>query len=216
MVNNPSYQADPHGNSDAGVVNDAKHVRKRDVIRGIFGFSKSKPKEVDATAPNQAVHAHNTPQVVGSPTASSVSDIHSVADHPVISSPSIDKPLPAPVEAKKTQNIFLENLAAPVMKTELPAVQDRIEVTQQLVYCTSLLLRGSSSPLATAAQFDNQACDPTMALQKTPNLDKKEIDWLAEMDKNPLAKEHIHWLGTRMVYEFAKDVLKDSTEIAEI
>ncbi|KAG0042420.1 hypothetical protein BGZ89_006903, partial [Linnemannia elongata] len=54
MVNNPSYQPDPQGASDAGTVNDAQHVRKRDVIRGILGFSKSKPKEIDATAPNQA------------------------------------------------------------------------------------------------------------------------------------------------------------------
>ncbi|KAG0036101.1 hypothetical protein BGZ89_008450, partial [Linnemannia elongata] len=128
----------------------------------------------------------------------------------------VDKPLNAPVETKRTSNIFLKNLPAPVMKTELPAIQDRIEVTQQLAYCTALLLRGSSFPLATAAQFDKQACDPIVALQKRPNLDKKELDWLAEMDKNPPAKERIHWLGTRMVDEFAKDVLKDSTEIAEM
>ncbi|KAF9272226.1 hypothetical protein BGZ88_005061, partial [Linnemannia elongata] len=216
MVNNPSYPLHPHGASDAGKVNDAQRVKKRDVIRGIFGFSKSKPKKIDATASIQAVHAQNTPQVVGSPTTSSNSNIHSVADQPVTSNPRIDKPLSAPVEAKRTSNIFLENLAAPMMKTELPAVQDRIEVIQQLAYCTALLPRDSSPPLATAAQLDKQACDPFMALQKIPNLDKKEIDWLAEMDKNPPAKERIHWLGTRMVDEFAKDVLKDSTEIAEI
>ncbi|OAQ28202.1 WD40 repeat-like protein [Linnemannia elongata AG-77] len=215
MVNNPSYQPHPHGAT--GKAHDAQPIRKRDVIRGILGFSKSKPKGVDATATNQVVGAQNTPQAVGPSTASSVSDIHSLADQPVTTKPHVDKPLPEPAaETKKTQNNFVKNLAAPVMKTELPAVQDRIEVTQQLVYCTALLLRGSSSPLATAAQFDNQACDPTMALQKTPNLDKKELEWLAEMDKNPPAKERIHWLGTRMVDEFAKDVLKDSTEIAEI
>ncbi|KAF9279925.1 hypothetical protein BGZ88_012473, partial [Linnemannia elongata] len=216
MVNNPSYQPHPHGASDADKVIDVQHVRKRDVIRGSLGFSKSKPKEVDATASNQAVHAQNTPQVVGSPTTSSASDIHSVANHPVISNSLLDKPLPAPVEAKRTSNIFLENLTAPVMKIKLPAVQDRIEVTRQLAYCTALLLRGSSLPLSTAAQLEEQACDPTVALQKTPNLDNKELEWLAEMDKNPPAKERIHWLGTCMVDEFAKDVLKDSTEIAEI
>ncbi|KAH7056800.1 hypothetical protein BKA57DRAFT_532399 [Linnemannia elongata] len=214
MVNNPSYQPHPHGAT--GKTNDAQPIRKRDVIRGILGFSKSKNKEVDATAPNQAVSAQNPPQVVGPPTASSASDIHSVADHPVISSPLLDKPLPAPVEAKRTSNIFFENLPAPVMKTELPAVQDRIEVTQQLVHCTALLLRGSPPPLSTAAQLEKQASDPAISLQNTLNLDKKELDWLAEMDKNPPAKERIHWLGTRMVDEFAKDVLKDSTEIAEI
>ncbi|KAF9331796.1 hypothetical protein BGZ91_011974, partial [Linnemannia elongata] len=216
MVNNPSYQLHPHGASDAGKSNDDQSVKKGDVIRGILGSSKSKAKEVDATAPNQAVHAQNTPQVVGQPTASSASDINSYADHPVISSPLLEKPLPAPVETKRTSNIFLENLAAPVMKTELPAVQDRIEVNQQSAYCTALLLRGSSLPLSIPAQLEGQACDPTVALQKPPNLNKKEIDWLAEMDKNPPAKERIHWLGTRMVDEFAKDVLKISTEIAEI
>ncbi|KAH7056799.1 hypothetical protein BKA57DRAFT_434260 [Linnemannia elongata] len=140
MVNNPSYQPHPHGAT--GKANDAQPIRKRDVIREILGFSKFKPKGVDATATNQVVGAQNPPQAVGPPTASSVSDIHSVVDQPVTSKPHVDKPLPAPAaETKKTQNNFVENLAAPVTKTELPAVQDRIEVTQQLVYCTSLLLR---------------------------------------------------------------------------
>ncbi|KAG0063983.1 hypothetical protein BGZ90_002424, partial [Linnemannia elongata] len=195
----------PQDAIDTAKANDDQSIRKRDVIRGILGFSKSKPKEVNATAPNQAVHAQNTPQVVGPPTASLASDIHLVTDQPVTSSLRVDKPLNDPVETKRTSNIFLENLPAPVMKTELPAIQDRIEVTQQLAYCTALLLRGPSSPIATAAQFDKQVCDPIVALQNIPNLDKKELDWLAEMDKNTLAKERILWLGTRMVDEFAKD-----------
>ncbi|KAG0066411.1 hypothetical protein BGZ90_001420, partial [Linnemannia elongata] len=216
MANKSSNQSDPHATSDAGKANDTQRVRERDEIRGSFGVSNSKTKEADTTATNQAVDLQDPLQVVGPPTASSVSDIHSVADKPVTSSPRFEKPLPAPAETKKTSNIFLENLAAPVKKTELPAVQDRIEVTQQLAYCTALLLRGSSPPLVSAAQHEEHACDPTVALQNTPNLDKMELDWLAEMDKNPPAKERIHWLGTRMVDEFAKDVLKDSTEIAEI
>ncbi|OAQ24028.1 WD40 repeat-like protein [Linnemannia elongata AG-77] len=216
MTNKSSNQSDTHATGDAGKANDTQRVRECDEIRGIFGVSKSKTKEADATATNQAVDLQDPLQVVGPPTASSISDIHSVADKPVTSSPSFEKPLPAPAETKKTSNIFLENLAAPVKKTELPAVQDRIEVTQQLAYCTALLLRGSSPPLASAAQHEEYACDPTVTLQNTPSLDKMELDWLAEMDKNPPAKERILWLGTRMVDEFAMDVLKDSTEIAEI
>ncbi|KAG9063964.1 hypothetical protein KI688_004078 [Linnemannia hyalina] len=216
MVNKPSNQPGPHVPSDTGKDNDAQGVRKRDVIRDIFGFSRSKTKEVDATATNQAVSAQTPPQVVGPLTASSASDVHPVADQAVISTPPVDKSLPAPVETKRTSNIFLENLPAPMMKTELPAVQYRIEVTQQLAYCCALIRQGSSPPQVTAAELEEQAPDPAIILQKTPNLNKKELDWLAEMDKNLPAKERISWLGTRMVDEFAKDVLKDSTEIAEI
>ncbi|KAG9063980.1 hypothetical protein KI688_004094 [Linnemannia hyalina] len=216
MVSKPSKQSGPHATSVTGKANDTQRVRKRDVIREIFGFSKSKIKEVDATVTNLAVSDQNPPQVVGPPTASSASDVHSFADLAVTSTPPVDKSLPAPVETKWISNIFLENLPAPMVKTELPAVQDRIEVTQQLAYCSALLLHGSSPPQATAAELEEQARDPAMTLQKFPNLDKKELDWLAQMDKNLPAKERIYWLGTRMVDEFAKDVLKDSTEIAEI
>ncbi|KAG9063966.1 hypothetical protein KI688_004080 [Linnemannia hyalina] len=216
MGNKPSKQPGPHATSDAGKANDTHRVRRRDVIRDIFGFSRSKTKEVDATATNQAVSTQTPPHVVGPLTASSASDVHPVADQAVISTPPVDKSLPAPVKTKRMSNIFLENLAAPMMKIELPAVQDRIEVTQQLAYCNALLLHGSSPPQATAAELEEQAPDPAITLQTNPNLDKKELDWLAEMDKNLPAKERISWLGTRMVDEFAKDVLKDSTEIAEI
>ncbi|KAG9063979.1 hypothetical protein KI688_004093 [Linnemannia hyalina] len=216
MVSKPSKQSGPHATSDAGKANDTQRVRKRDVIREIFGFSKSKIKEVDTAVTNLAVSAQSPLQVVGPPTASSASDVHSVADLAVTSTPPVDKSLPAPVETKRISNIFLENLPAPMMKIELPAVQDRIEVTQQLAYCSALLLHGPSPPQATAAELEEQARDPAITLQRFPNLDKKELDWLAQMDKNLPAKERIYWLGTRMVDEFAKDVLKDSTEIAEI
>ncbi|KAF9538731.1 hypothetical protein EC957_006246, partial [Mortierella hygrophila] len=140
MVNKPSNQPGSHATSDTGKANDTQRVKKRDVIRDVFGFSKSKTKEVDTTATNQAVSAQTPPQVVGPPTASSASDFHPVAYQAVISTPPVDKSLPTPVETKRISNIFLENLPAPVMKTELPAVQDRIEVTQQLAYCSALLL----------------------------------------------------------------------------
>ncbi|KAG9063947.1 hypothetical protein KI688_004061 [Linnemannia hyalina] len=216
MVNKPFNQPGPHATSDAGKANDTQSVSKRDVIREILAFSKSKTKEVDATVTNQTVSAQTPPQVVGPPTASSASDVHPVADQAVTSTPPVDKPLPAPVETKRISNIFLKNLPAPVMKTTLPAVQDRIEVTQQLAYCSALLLYGSSPALATAAELDEQARNPAITLQRFQNLDNKELDWLAEMEKNLPAKERISWLGARMVDEFAKDVLKDSTEIAEI
>ncbi|KAG9063951.1 hypothetical protein KI688_004065 [Linnemannia hyalina] len=216
MANNPSNQPGPHGTSDGSKANDTQRVRKRDVIRKSFGFSKSKAKGADATVTNQAVSGQTPPQIVGPPTTSSASDIYSIDNHVLASTPLVDKSLPVPVETKRTSNIFLENLPAPVMKTELPAVQDRIEVTQQLAYCCALLLHGSSPPQATAAELEEQARDPAITLQRFQNLDNKELDWLALMDKNLPAKERIYWLGTRMVDEFAKDVLKDSTEIAEI
>ncbi|KAG9063961.1 hypothetical protein KI688_004075 [Linnemannia hyalina] len=217
MVNKPSNQPGPHVPSDTGKDNDAQGVRKRDVIHEIFSFSKKpKTKEVDVTATNQELSTQDLPQVVGPPTAFSASDIHSMDNHVLASTPLVDNPLPTPVETKWISNIFLENLPSPMVKTELPAVYDRIEVTQQLAYCCALLLHGSFLPQVTAAELEEQARDPAITLQRFPNLNKKELDWLAEMGKNLPAKERISWLGTRMVDEFAKDVLKDSTEIAEI
>ncbi|KAF9536502.1 hypothetical protein EC957_010608, partial [Mortierella hygrophila] len=216
MGNKPSKQPRPHVTSDVGNGIGSQRVRKRDVIRDILGFSKSKTKEVDATATNLTVSAQNLPQAVGLPTTSSASDVHSMDNHALASTPLIDISLPAPVETKRISAIFLENLPASMMKTELPAVQDRIEVTQQLAYCSALLLHGSSPPQATTAELEEQTRNPAITLQRFPNLDKKELDWLAQMDENLPAKERISWLGTRMVDEFAKDVLKDSTEIAEI
>ncbi|KAF9911825.1 hypothetical protein EC991_002128 [Linnemannia zychae] len=41
-------------------------------------------------------------------------------------------------------------------------------------------------------------------------------EWMQDLEKDPLEQERIRWLGIKMVEEFIKDPLKDSTTIAEI
>ncbi|KAF9271769.1 hypothetical protein BGZ88_005641, partial [Linnemannia elongata] len=98
-------------------------------------------------------------------------------------------------------NAFFENISKPTIKTELPRPQQRIERTDQLVYCCSLLLQ-KSLPLSSAEQ--------------EPTLDKAELAWLEEMKNDPMEQDRLFWLAARMVNKFVQDAMKDSTEIAEI
>ncbi|KAF9120556.1 Telomerase protein component 1 [Mortierella sp. 14UC] len=104
------------------------------------------------------------------------------------------QPLPAhPTEIKSTHYFFSENLLKPAIVADLLALNGRIESTQQLVYCSTLLLQGPAS-----------------------TNDKQELEWMAEMDKNPMSQDHLRWLVTRMVTEYAQDASKDSVKTAEI
>ncbi|KAF9122241.1 hypothetical protein BG015_005621, partial [Linnemannia schmuckeri] len=200
MTKDPPKQ--PYDTGDSDGFNNAQHVGKDD-----------KTKVIDAVTTNHAVNTDGAPQAAGWPTTFPANNIHPVNSQAIASFPSVEKPF---LKARKFSNVFLKNLPAPIMKTALPSIQDRVEISQQLAYCSALLLRGSFSPQTTATKLQEQAHDPAMALQKSSSLDKKELDWLAEMDKNPPAQDRIRWLGARMVDEFAKNVLKDSTEIAEM
>ncbi|KAF9151533.1 hypothetical protein BG015_006554 [Linnemannia schmuckeri] len=101
------------------------------------------------------------------------------------------------ISLNSCKDIFSENVTRPGIRTGLPRLQDRIERTEQLVYCRTLLLQHSS---------------PT----PTPNLDKAELEWLEEMDKDLEEQERLRWIATRMVEEFVQDAVKDSIKIAEI
>ncbi|KAF9271141.1 hypothetical protein BGZ88_006769, partial [Linnemannia elongata] len=98
-------------------------------------------------------------------------------------------------------NVFFENMPRPAIKTDLPRPQQRIERTDQLIYCCSLLLQ-NSLPLSSAKQG--------------PTLDKAELAWVAEMKNDSMEQDRLLWLAARMVNKFVQDAMKDSTEIAEI
>ncbi|KAF9119176.1 hypothetical protein BGW39_000495, partial [Mortierella sp. 14UC] len=215
MADKPSNQPAPHATSDTGKANATEHVKTHDKFRAVFDISKSQANATTTTNHAQTVNTQDSHQREGPPASSPSVDIHPVHNQTIASGASVE-PQPTPVEAKSTSNIFLENLPAPVMKTALPTIQDRIEVTQQLVYCSALLLRGLPPFRANAHKSEDETEYPAKALLETETLDQKELDWLAVMDNNPSEQERIRWLGVRMVDEFAKDVLKDSTEIAEI
>ncbi|KAF9095258.1 hypothetical protein BGX23_000774 [Mortierella sp. AD031] len=101
-------------------------------------------------------------------------------------------------------NIFPENVAAPVLATELPKPHARIEKTSQLVYCFSLLYRVPSSSPADVASDGSQA---------TP-LSESQREWVQTTES--FEKNRVRWLVDQLVKSFAEDQLKGSAAAAEI
>ncbi|KAG0057089.1 hypothetical protein BGZ89_001937, partial [Linnemannia elongata] len=126
-----------------------------------------------------------------------------------------DKPLPEiRTEALPLVDIFSENVPKPVIKAAIPRLQQRIEVTQQLVYCNVLLL---SDPLSAtvAASGDETSGQAVDSLQRLP-LDTEELDWLDVVRKDPIEQDRLQLLVVRTVEEFVADANKDFDKIIEV
>ncbi|KAH7034386.1 hypothetical protein BKA57DRAFT_540383 [Linnemannia elongata] len=117
-------------------------------------------------------------------------------------------------KGKALSVIFAKDVPKHATMTELPQLQQRIEMTQQLVYCNALLLRDAfSSPKSGTGEAAEHS--GPLVLQE-PALDKTELDWLETTKKDPLEADRLRWLATRMVEQFIADANKDSTKVAEI
>ncbi|KAG0289802.1 hypothetical protein BGZ97_006379, partial [Linnemannia gamsii] len=114
---------------------------------------------------------------------------------------SKSKKASSPSGREVSLNAFLENIPRPTIKTEFPRSQQRIERTNQLVYCITLLLPDASS---LSSPDHNQP------------LNEAEATWLAEVKNDPMEQHRLQWIATRMVEAFIQDAVKDSTTIAEI
>ncbi|KAG0372786.1 hypothetical protein BGX24_012580, partial [Mortierella sp. AD032] len=233
MTNDPYQQLDQQDIDDdestyTNTNTTAHHVRKRDKVREFLGIPKTKDKELKNKVSNQLLNAGLTAQAVGLPlVASQVTRPSAVASQPkdtssdyktsIYSSTPADSPFPdpSPAEAKRLSDVFLENLPKPVFRTALPTLLDRIERTEQLVYCHTLILQAPSLKSTANAAGETTNIPYNMELTE-PTLNKDELDWLTELDKNPVEKVHIRWLATRMVEEFILDPNKDSLKIAEV
>ncbi|KAF9135920.1 hypothetical protein BGX30_011402, partial [Mortierella sp. GBA39] len=113
-----------------------------------------------------------------------------------------DNPSPqASADNRLLMDVFPENVAKPAVKTALPGLQDRIERTNQLLYCNTLLLQESSSLSSTAEESI---------------YNQKEQKWLAEIKEDPIRQDRMQWLVIMMVEAFMAETTKDSTKIAEI
>ncbi|KAG0204076.1 hypothetical protein BGX33_008714 [Mortierella sp. NVP41] len=105
-----------------------------------------------------------------------------------------------------------ENLPKPVVKSELSAIQDLIEHTQQLVYCKILLLKGSAAATINDVLQDNDSQESV--------LDETERAWLKAVQQHPVQQHpvqqlHVRWLTNKLAEEFVKDDLKGPATIAE-
>ncbi|KAF9127409.1 hypothetical protein BGW39_005893, partial [Mortierella sp. 14UC] len=182
-----SHMANQDPHTDESNSNNTQLTKKQNKLRGFFGLSKSKADV-------------KTKDIVSSTHTSSNKHLVSVIDS------KEDKPLPPPPleEAQPVTTIFPTNVSRPAIRTKLPRLSERIERADQLVYCNALLLQSSSTTTTDKQDLQEQT------------LDKTELDWLAEVQKNPMERDHIHWLAARMVEEFIEATTRDSTEIAEI
>ncbi|KAG0066619.1 hypothetical protein BGZ89_007076, partial [Linnemannia elongata] len=111
-------------------------------------------------------------------------------------------PLPiAQTEDLLPSVIFPENVAKQAAKTALPDLQERIERTDQLLYCNMLLLQHSVVSSSSDAGEKKTSDDPANAPQALA-LDKGEQNWLAKVKEDLVAQD--------------PDATKDSTKVAEI
>ncbi|KAF9299266.1 hypothetical protein BGZ88_011481 [Linnemannia elongata] len=111
--------------------------------------------------------------------------------------------------------IFPENVAKQAAKTTLPDLQERIERTDQLLYCNLLLLQHSVVSSSSDEGEEKTSDDPANAPQALA-LDKSEQNWLTKVKGDPVAQDRMQWLVTKMVEAFIADATKDSTKVAEI
>ncbi|KAF9536798.1 hypothetical protein EC957_009673, partial [Mortierella hygrophila] len=126
------------------------------------------------------------------------------------------KPSPlAPDEDWLRSIIFTENVAKPTVKTVLPGLQDRIERTDQLLYCNMLLRQGSVISSSSNAG-EKRATDHPAITPQASALDKGEQKWLIEVKEDPMRRDRMEWLVTKMVEAFIADAPKDLTKVAEI
>ncbi|KAG0296025.1 hypothetical protein BGZ97_004650, partial [Linnemannia gamsii] len=106
---------------------------------------------------------------------------------------------PPPNEVQDFTEMFAKRVLKTFTKTKLPRLSQRIEGTDQLVYCNILLLYGSLLSDTTDLNFDNA-----------------ELDWLEEMKNDPTEVDRLRWLAVRMVEEFITETTKGSAEVAEV
>ncbi|KAF9272215.1 hypothetical protein BGZ88_005072, partial [Linnemannia elongata] len=112
---------------------------------------------------------------------------------------------PSTLLTKPRLDVFSQNVNAPAVRIPLPALGARIDTTPQLALCIGLLAKVHDD-------VDQQE-DPSQDLSSDTAA---RLAWVKAMRQDPTERKRLFWLGTRMVDEFAKDVFKDSTEIAEM
>ncbi|KAF9328222.1 hypothetical protein BGZ91_001100, partial [Linnemannia elongata] len=133
----------------------------------------------------------------------------------ILSTATQERALSAPLSsARILEDIFDEDVPKPSPKTELPHLQQRIEITQQLVYCNYLLLQDPLSPAATTTGEHAHNGGPLVL--REPAFDKTEIDWLEMAKEDPMEADRLRWLATQVVEQFVADANKESTKIAEV
>ncbi|KAK3804864.1 MAG: hypothetical protein JOS17DRAFT_825986, partial [Linnemannia elongata] len=178
MSDHPLDQLDPHTPSSDSA-NSITRTRKRDTLRKFYRLSKSKTKEVEIKTSNHSQHFRPSSQHSTRPAnvVSQANNLPPEDNQSIPPSTAEEKVLSGPLSSLPVlETIYAEDFHRSTIKTELPQLQQRIETTQQLVYCNTLLLQNILSRPRPAAGEDEDKSD-LLVLQE-PTLDETELDWL--------------------------------------
>ncbi|KAG0284372.1 hypothetical protein BGZ96_011264 [Linnemannia gamsii] len=208
-----SQQGEPNSGQDVNNQSvSVQPIRKRDRFSNMFQSSSSKLKATNFQSTSSKSTANGDSTVSADESAhrlSTVGGLDSVdIDHVVHSTAvkSIPSDTHAPSQLTRPRlDMFPQNVSAPAVCITLPKFGARIESTPQLALCIGLLSKADDTV--------NQQDSPYQEI----SLDTAaQLTWIKAMEQDTTEQERTRWLGTRMVDEFAKDVFKDSTEIAEM
>ncbi|KAF9272074.1 hypothetical protein BGZ88_005246, partial [Linnemannia elongata] len=221
----------PHAPGDGNDPNNNHPNRKRDNFLDHLGLPSLKNTWLKHKPFNQLLTAQAHFQPAVSSVTQPSDNITNYSQSVSTISPD-EKPLPTPpTMAKPISDIFLENLPKPVIKADLPAHLDRIEVTQQLVYCCRLLNDSQAviSPEgAGAKEHTKEVVSDIPELCRAESQDsgvngphawetnKTERAWIRAIDQDSIRQDHLRWLVAKVVREFAKDDIKGSASIKEV
>ncbi|KAG0287164.1 hypothetical protein BGZ96_008882 [Linnemannia gamsii] len=224
--------------------NFTKPLRMSDKLLNALGISKS-DKNIKNMASNQSLNAQPPLQSVQpAPVDPSVDNVTLPGEHTVEFNDLKEKPLATshseaslpstcanehihlpPCQHQSITGIFSMNLPKPVIKTDLPRPQDRIESTEQLAYCNTLLLLSQSTSTPVVAIDDDKAISGSngngpKALNDqgclASDLDGSERAWLQVLEQDPIEQHHLRCLALKVVEEFVNDNISRSAVIAEV
>ncbi|KAG0251049.1 hypothetical protein BGZ95_007005, partial [Linnemannia exigua] len=141
MSDHPPEQLDPQVGS--GSPNSTVCIKKRK-LREFLGSPKSN-QSLRSRPPSQQSTGPST--IVSQVITYTPGDNHSVVSPPVTQDVNLESSLQSSLTniSQVVMDVFPDNVPKPVIKIELPLLQERLESTEQLVYCTSLLLQDSFS-----------------------------------------------------------------------
>ncbi|KAG0254197.1 hypothetical protein BGZ95_006112, partial [Linnemannia exigua] len=209
----PDSASLPRENNGDNKSVSSQRIRKRDKFLNLFRSSSPETKvkgKPQSSSPKVAAHRLSTTST-NAPVhrLSNVSTHYSIeTEHEVTSTAiqnSVSKPNPLTLSSNLRMDIFTHNVDKPAVLASLPGFRTRIGTTPQLALCLGLLLKDSEAT--------EQQSSPSQEVSS--NL-AAQLAWVKAMRQDPVEQEQIRWLGNCMVEEFAKDALKDSTEIAEM
>ncbi|KAI7823528.1 hypothetical protein BC939DRAFT_158920 [Gamsiella multidivaricata] len=172
----------------------------RDRIRHFFQPDKSEVKNVktQAARPERKIH-HARASSIGAR-----DDIDYMGSSIKVSSPEIGTDLTNVMTAARL-HVFSENISLTPTSVAVPKLGARIDTTSQLAFCISLLSRNLA--LSPHSEGFEGASDQTKEAWQYMSTDSAHRVWVDAIEQNPVEQDHIRWLATRRIGEFAKATL---------